>query len=134
MDFLKEYEILRTQGFPIRETIEFSYEPGKCGDVRGKRMRLRDSDVEDRNEEAIAKAKKRAVSLLQRRRPVNPNKPKLRRDKVPPQFLYRIKTPPHAFACGGVSFILILQFRRYSFSAVILPSGDISKTVPPFPP
>ena len=69
MDFLKEYEILHTQGFPIRETIEFSYEPGKCDDVRGKRMRLCDSDVEDRNEEAIAKAKKRAVSLLQKATP-----------------------------------------------------------------
>lgn len=33
MDFLKEYEILRTQGFPIRETIEFSYEMGKCDDI-----------------------------------------------------------------------------------------------------
>ena len=69
LDFLKEYEILRTQGFPIRETIEFSYEPGKCDDIWGKRMRLRDSDVEDRNEEAIAKAKKRAVSLLQKAAP-----------------------------------------------------------------
>lgn len=69
MDFLKEYEILCTQGFPIRETIEFSYEPGKCGDVRGKRMRLCDSDVEDRNEEAITKAKKCAVSLLQKAAP-----------------------------------------------------------------
>jgi HEAT repeat protein len=40
-----------------------------CGDVWNKKLRLRDADIENRNEAAIAKAKKRAMSLLQKATP-----------------------------------------------------------------
>ena len=33
MDFLKEYEILKSQGFPISETLKFSFELGSSTDI-----------------------------------------------------------------------------------------------------